>query len=435
MVSPGYAGKVLIRIIERFISSNLFEDSIMPPPEKLIGIIGKTNVGKSTLFAALTLAPVEIANHPFTTIKPNVGVGYVKKKCVHVELGVKCNPRTGFCLGDYRFIPVKIMDVAGLIPGAHKGRGLGNKFMDDLRQADVLIHVVDASGSTDEEGRPVPPGTYDPVEEARLIQREVEEWFASIVSRVWERFSKHVIAAQNPLELLTQYLSGLSINKYHVIEAIRKAGLEVKKFISWSREDVREFAIWLRRVSKPIIIAANKADLPAAEENIERLRKEFGEENVVPVSALAEYVLKKAAAGGYIEYIPGEGSFKVIDSSRLTASQRKGLEYIVKNVLEKWGSTGVQELVNKAVFEKLGLIVVYPVEDHHRYTDHKGNVLPDAYLVPRGTTARELAYMIHTDLGRTFLYAINARTGERVGEDYVLKDGDVIKIVAAAAHR
>ncbi len=406
----------------------------MPPPEKLIGIIGKTNVGKSTLFAAMTLAPVEIANHPFTTIKPNVGVGYVKKKCVHVELGVKCNPRTGFCLGDYRFIPVKIMDVAGLIPGAHQGKGLGNKFMDDLRQADVLIHVVDASGSTDADGHPVSPGTYDPVEEAKLIQREVDLWFANVVSKVWEKFVRHVIASKNPLELLTQYLSGLSVNKYHIVEAIRSAGLEGKKFINWSKRDVTDFAIWLRRVSKPIIIAANKSDIPTAEENIKRLKEEFGEDNIVPVSALAEYVLKKAASKNYIRYVPGDDNFEIIDESKLTPSQRKGLKYIVDHVLSKWGSTGVQELLNNAVFKKLRLIVVYPVEDHHKYTDHYGNVLPDAYLVPEGTTTRELAYMIHTDLGKTFIYAINAKTGERIGEDYVLQDGDVIKIVAAGAH-
>ncbi|MCD6487986.1 MAG: redox-regulated ATPase YchF [Desulfurococcales archaeon] len=406
----------------------------MSPPEKLIGIIGKTNVGKSTLFAALTLASVPIANHPFTTIKPNIGIGYVKKKCVHVELGTRCNPRTGYCIKGYRFIPVKIIDVAGLIPGASKGRGLGNKFMDDLRQADVLIHVVDAAGSTSPEGNPVAPGTYDPVEEAILIQKEVDEWFVSVINRVWERFIKKLYTTKNPLDLLAQTLSGLSIKKNHVVEAIRKCGLEDKKFNAWSSEDIRKFAIQLRHVAKPIIIAANKIDLSPAEHNIDRLIDVFGKEKVVPVSALAELALKKAALSNLIEYIPGEPSFKISDYTKLTASQKRGLKYIENKVLAKWGTTGVQELLNRAVFNILNLIVVYPVEDHHRYTDHHGNVLPDAYLVPKGTTARELAYMIHTDLGRTFLYAINARTGERLGENYELQDNDIVKIVAVAAH-
>ncbi|ABN69951.1 GTPase of unknown function-like protein [Staphylothermus marinus F1] len=409
----------------------------MPPPEKLIGIIGKTNVGKSTLFAALTLAPVAIANHPFTTIKPNIGVGYVRKKCVHVELGLeKCDPRTGMCIKGNRFIPVKIMDVAGLIPGASQGRGLGNKFMDDLRQADILIHVVDASGSTGPDGTPAKPGTYDPVEEAKLIQKEVDEWFVSVVRRVWEnKISRQIYLVNNPIEYITQNLSGLSINKNHVIEAIRLAGLEDKHPKKWSSDDIREFALMLRRVSKPILIAANKADLPTAEDNIKRLIKEFGKENVVPVSALAEYILRKAAQKGLIEYLPGDNDFKIIDSSRLSKEQLHALELVRRKMLAKYGSTGVQELLNKAVFNVLKLIVVYPVEDHNKYTDHYGNILPDAYLVPEGTTAKELAYMIHTDLGKTFLYAINAKTKEKVGETYVLRDNDVIKIVAAAARR
>jgi len=406
----------------------------LPPPEKIIGVIGKTNVGKSTLFAALTLATVEIANHPFTTIEPNVGIGYVRKKCVHVELGLeKCNPRTGYCVKGYRFIPIKIMDVAGLIPGASQGKGLGNKFMDDLRQADALIHVVDASGSTDLDGNPVKPGTSDPVEEAINIQKEVDEWFYSVIKRIWEsKISRHIITARNPIEYITQNLSGLSINKNHVVEAIRRAGLTDKNPRSWSNEDIRVFSIELRRVSKPIIIAANKADLHTAEENIKRLKEVFGEENVIPVSALAEYILRKAAKNNYIEYLPGDNDFVIKDESKLTSDQMKALKIIREKVLEKYGSTGVQQLISHVVFRVLNLITVYPVEDHHKYTDHYGNILPDAYLVPRGTKARDLAYMIHTDLGKTFLYAVNAKTGERLGENYELKDNDVIKIVAAA---
>ncbi len=409
----------------------------MPPPEKIVGIIGKTNVGKSTLFAALTMAPVEIANHPFTTIKPNIGIGYVRKKCVHVELGLeKCDPRTGFCIRGNRFIPVKIMDVAGLIPGASQGKGLGNKFMDDLRQADVLIHVVDASGSTSLEGTPAKPGTYDPVEEAITIQKEVDEWFKSVVRKVWEnKISRQIYMVQNPVDYITQNLSGLSVRKQHVVKAIENAGLADKSPRKWDISDVEKFAVELRRVSKPIIIAANKADLPYAEENILRLKKVFGEDRVIPISALAEYILRKASQNNYIEYIPGDPDFRVIDEKKLSQQQKRVLEMIREKVLRKYGGTGVQRLLNHAVFNVLDLIVVYPVEDQNKFTDHYGNILPDAYLVPRGTTVKELAYMIHTDLGRTFLYAINAKTKERIGEDYVLRDNDVIKIVATAARK
>lgn len=405
----------------------------MPPPEILVGIVGKTNVGKSTLFAALTMIPVKIADHPFTTIEPNIGVGYVRVRCAHVDLGLPaCNPRSGFCIAGNRFIPVKIIDVAGLIPGASKGRGLGNKFMDDLRQADVLIHVVDASGSTDLEGNPQPPGTQNPVEEAESIVNEINEWFKNTVIRVWEsKISRSLLSAQAPLDLIAQNLSGLSIGRHHVAEAVKRAGLEDKPPKAWSTRDVEDFAVKLREVSKPIIIAANKVDIPVAFEYVGELKKRFGEENVVPVSALGEYILRKAASSGVIEYLPGDSSFTVKDGSKLTSEQLKALRLVENNVLKRYGSTGVQELLNTAVFRKLGFIVVYPVEDENKYTDNYGNVLPDAYLVPKGITARKLAYMVHTELGESFLYAIDARSKRRIGENHILGDGDVVKIVAA----
>jgi ribosome-binding ATPase YchF (GTP1/OBG family) len=404
----------------------------MPPPEKIIGVVGKTNVGKSTLFAALTMIPVKIADHPFTTIEPNVGVAYLRKKCVHVELGLPgCNPRSGFCIRGDRFIPVKVVDVAGLIPGASQGKGLGNKFMDDLRQADVLIHVVDASGSTDLEGNKGKPGTYNPVEEAKLIRREIDEWFKSVVQRVWSgKISRAIATSQNPLEVIYQNLTGLSIKKRNVIEAIKAAGLENKDPRLWSQSDVDEFAVKLREASKPIIIAANKADYPESRDYIKELMERFGVENVVPVSALAELILRKASQSGVIDYLPGDKEFRLIAKS-ITTDQLKALELIDKNVLRVYGSTGVQELLRKAVFEKLHMITVYPVEDENKYTDHHGNILPDAYIVEKGTTARELAYMVHTDLGKSFLYAIDAKLKRRVGESHILEDNDVIKIVAA----
>ncbi len=404
--------------------------------ERLLGVVGKTNVGKSTFFAAATLVPVEISNRPFTTIKPNIGVAYLRKRCVHEEFGTPCNPQNSACVRGYRLIPVKMLDVAGLIPGAHMGRGLGNKFLDDLRQADVLIHVVDASGSTDREGNPAPPGTHDPVEDVKLIEEEVDAWFYTVVSKDWGKFARTVdTSGEKPADALARRLSGLSIRKEHVVAALQETGLEGQKLSTWREEELRLFASTLRRVSKPMIIAANKADIPEAEDNIKRMREELPGRIIVPTSAVSELALRKAAKAGYIEYLPGDPDFNVVDESKLTPKQRKALDYIREHVLKKWGSTGVQEAINKAYFEVLRMITVYPVEDANKLTDHHGNVLPDVFLVPEGTTARELAYMIHTDLGKTFLYAVDARTKTRLGEDYVLRDNDVIKIVAAKARR
>ncbi len=408
----------------------------MPPPEKLVGVVGKANVGKSTFFAALTLAAVEIGDRPFVTLEPNTGVAYVRKKCVHVELGLeKCEPSKGFCVKGWRFIPVKVVDVPGLIPGAHRGRGLGNKFLDELRQADAFILVVDAAGATDMDGNPAPPGTSDPVEEVRAMLEELDQWLYRVLSKDWDRFAKRVsTTGESLVEALAQRLSGLSIGRREVERALRESGLEGKTLASWTEQDLLVFARALRK-TKPMVIAANKADLPGAEENIERLRAAYPDIPVVPTSAAAELALRRAARAGVIEYLPGDRGFTVLPGARLSEKQRAGLEYIRRNVFEKWGSTGVQEALNKLVFEQMKMIVVYPVEDANRYTDSRGRVLPDAYLVEEGTTARQLAYMVHTDLGKTFLYAINAKTKTRVGEDYVLKDNDVIKIVAAAARK
>ena len=399
----------------------------------LIGIIGKTNVGKSTLFSAMTLIPVRIENRPFVTIEPNVGVGYVRSKCVHTELGLpKCDARNSICVNGIRFIPVKLIDVAGLIKDAHQGRGLGNKFLDDLRQADVLIHVVDAAGSTDEEGRPVKPGTRDPYEDVIQIEREIDLWMYSIIKRDWDKFSKTLDHLQfsEAVARLSQRLSGLSIRSVHVEKSIRELDLDKKKFSLWSDKDLFEFTVALRKISKPIIIAANKADIPEAKDLIKRLIERLKDRVVIPVSAEYELALRKASKQGLIKYIPGDESFEIIDRNRLTSQQIRALEMIREFMRENHG-TGVQRLLDTAVFQMLDMIVVYPVEDPNKYTDSSGAILPDALLVRRGTTAREFAYMIHTDLGEGFIYAVNAKNKNRVGADYILNHNDVIKIVSA----
>jgi len=405
----------------------------MPPPEYLAGLVGKTNVGKSTFFSAATLTLVDIGNRPFVTLEPSLGVGYVRKRCVHVELGLKaCEPSSGFCIKGWRFIPVKLSDIPGLIPGAHEGRGLGNRFLDAIRRADVTLLIVDAAGSTDEAGNPVPPGSYDPVEEVRWLERELEEWMYSIALKDWDRFAMRVsTTGANPVEALAQRFSGLSVARHHVEKALAGAGLEGKPLARWSRSELRDFIRELR-ASKPMLIVANKADIDAAEDNIKRMRRELPYP-VIPVSAAAELALRRAAKAGVIEYVPGDRDFQVVREDALTRKQLKALEYIREHVLDKWGSTGVQEALNKAFLGLLNLIAVYPVEDISRYSDSRGRILPDAYLVPRGTTARQLAYMVHTDLGKTFLYAVDAKTRQRIGESHVLADDDVVKIVAAAA--
>lgn len=397
---------------------------------RLLGVVGKPNTGKSTFFSAATLAAAEIANYPFTTIKPNRGVGYVRTPCVHEEFKVKDNPKNSLCLDGVRLVPVELIDIAGLVPGAWEGRGLGNQFLDEIRRADALIHVVDASGGTDCEGKSCKPGEHDPLEDVQFLEREITMWMVTILKKDWPKIARTAEADKKGIATpLEDRLTGLGIKRQSVGEAVRKANLNVDKPASWSDEDFYRFVDNLRRISKPMLIAANKIDLPTAEANLERMKKL--DYIVIPCSAEAELGLRRAAEKQLIDYRPGDGDFKIAQPEKLSAGQVKGLEAIREKVLVKNGSAGVQEAINTAYFKLLNMITVYPVEDLEHLSDHNGRVLPDAYLVPNGTTARLFAFTIHTELGESFLYAIDARNKKRIGEDAILKDRDVISIVSA----
>ncbi|MGQ9624234.1 MAG: redox-regulated ATPase YchF [Candidatus Bathycorpusculaceae bacterium] len=397
---------------------------------RLLGIVGKPNTGKSTFFSAATMVPVKIANYPFTTREPNKGVGYVRTPCVHEEFNVKDNPVNSLCIDGIRLIPIEFIDCAGLVPGAWQGRGLGNQFLDEIRKADALIHIVDASGGTDSEGTLCKPGEHDPLEDVKFLEREITMWMANILKKDWPKIARTAESESRDLySMLEEKLSGLAIKRQHIFEAVRRAGLNAEKPTAWSEEDFLKFVDVLRRIAKPMLIAANKIDVPTAEENLERMRKV--DYPVIPCCAEAELVLRRAAEKQLIDYKPGDCNFKIKDSGRLTESQIRALEIIRGRILLKYGSTGVQEAINMAFFKLLNMIAVYPVEDIEHLTDHNRRVLPDTYLVPYGTTARELAYIIHTELGESFIYAVEAREKKRVGEDYILKDRDVISIVSA----
>ncbi len=394
----------------------------------IIGVVGKANVGKSTFFKSATLAEAEIANYPFTTIEKNEGVGFVRVNCVEKTFNAKCQPRFGYCLEGKRFVPVQLIDIAGLVPGANKGRGRGNQFLSDINEADALIHVVDAAGTTNENGEPVEIGTYDPLNDIRFFEEELDLWFLGILKKpMAELAKKAVMTKKNIRQLLAEQFSGMKITHEIVEASIERLGLPENP-ANWSDSDLERLAREFRKITKPMIIAANKADTGVAGKNIERMRKEFPNLIIVPCSSESELALKEAAKHGLVKYVPGEVDFEIIADGRLSERQRKGLDLIREKVLKLYGSTGVQETLNRAVFELLECMAVYPVASP-KLTDKDGRVLPDCFLVPKTCTALEFAFKIHTDIGSKFIRAVDLKTKQTIGKEHQLKDGDVVEII------
>jgi ribosome-binding ATPase YchF (GTP1/OBG family) len=400
-----------------------------------IGIIGKTNTGKTTFFNAATLQSAEVSTYPFTTKKPNLGQARVRTICVCKELGVNDNPRNSTCIDGARFIPVQLIDLPGLIKGSWEGKGLGTQFLSVASQADALVHIADASGSVDAEGKITKPGMGNPIADVYDIEEEVVRWFAKSIEKTINKAKKHAKKGADLDRIVAQDLAGMKITTAHIAHALEVAKLDSKDLGEWKRDDIWEFAKSVREISKPTLIVANKMDLAVGEKNYERLIKEFGQAFVIPASSDAELALRRAEQSGYVEYVPGEETFKVKDAQKLTPDQREALTYVEQRVFSKWIRTGVQFALNTTVFKLLGMNVVYPVEDQDKFSDRKGNVLPDAFLVPYNASISDLAAQIHTDLAKTMIYAVDARTKIRLPTDYKLKDRDVVKIVAATKGR
>jgi ribosome-binding ATPase YchF (GTP1/OBG family) len=390
-----------------------------------VALAGKPNAGKSTFYTAATRADVEVGNYPFTTIDPNRGVSYARTECPCLDREERCGDE--HCRAGKRYVAVELLDVAGLVPGAHEGRGLGNQFLDALSNADVILHVVDAAGATDAEGEPVEPGDHDPVEDVDFVERELDLWLSSILERNWETVERQSRSPDFDIDdALSEVLTGVGATEADVAAVLRDLDYPADP-IAWTDDHREALAAAVRARTKPIVVVANKADVAPAE-TVERLRE--AAERVVPATAEGELALRRAAESDVVEYDPGDEDFSVVGD--VSDGQAAGLDRI-RGVLERWGDTGVQAALDTAVYDVLDRITVFPVENETRWTDGQGNVLPDAVLLPRGSSPRDLAYAVHSDIGESYLYAVDARRHRRIGEDHELSEGDVIKIESTAS--
>lgn len=388
-----------------------------------LALAGKPNAGKSTFYTAATMADVEVGNYPFTTIDANRGVSYARTDCPCLDRDSRCDSDN--CRGGKRYVPVELYDVAGLVPGAHEGRGLGNQFLDELTDADAILHVVDAAGTTNAEGEPVEVGEHDPVEDVHFIEEEMDQWLAAIVSRNWESIERQSRSPDFDIDdALTEMLTGIGATEADVATTLRELDYPDDPR-EWDDDDRERLATDIRARTKPQIVVANKADI-APEGNIDRLRE--AAERVVPATADGELALRRAADAGVVEYDPGDDSFDIVGD--VSDQQRKGLDRI-GDVMAEYGGTGIQQAIDTVVYDLLDHITAYPVENETRWTDGQDNVLPDAHLLPRGSTPLDLAYAVHSDIGDGYVHAVDAREGRRISDDHELSEGDVIKIVSA----
>ena len=395
-----------------------------------IGLIGKTNTGKTTFFNSATLATADISNYPFTTKHPSTGNANAITLCVHKEFNLQDNPKNSRCIDGWRFIPIELVDLPGLIKGAWEGKGLGNQFLSIAAQSDALLHIVDVSGSIDAAGRISEPGSGDPIADIGDIEEELVMWYLKLLEGNRDKISRAINSGIDIISAIADIFRGIGVKEEHVKLALHENNLENNKFDDLGPQEIKDFSWSLRDLSKPTLIVANKVDLPSATDNFNRLREEYKDMIIVPASADAELTLRRAANRGLIHYFPGDERFEINDQSVLTDKQKWALNFIRKDILDEYMRTGVQFAINVAVFKLLRMNAVYPVAEASKLSDKSGNILPDVYLMKSGSTVEDLAKEVHSELAKGLLYAIDIRDGLRLPTNYEIKDRDILSIIS-----
>jgi len=397
-----------------------------------IGLIGKTNTGKTTFFNAATLSSSEISTYPFTTKKAETATAHAITLCVHSEFNVKDDPNNSKCEDGWRYIPIELIDLPGLIKDAWKGKGLGNKFLSIAAQSDALLHIVDVSGSVDSSGKLTEIGSGDPISDFADIEEELIMWYHKILEGNRDKVSKLLEGQSDKVDVLTDLFRGIGVKKDHVKDALKATNLQERNFNDFDSQDTKKFATFLRNISKPTLIVANKIDIEGGDKTFDRLRERYNDMIVVPASADSELSLRRAEQKGLIKYSPGSEQFEIIKPEDLNEKQKNALEFIKRGIMGEYMRTGVQFALNIAVFKLLKMNSVYPVANEENLSDKKGRVLPDLILMKDGSTVTDLAREIHTDLPKGLLYGKDLRYKLRLPVTYQLRDRDVISLVSAS---
>ncbi|KAL4940711.1 hypothetical protein BDV06DRAFT_17540 [Aspergillus oleicola] len=402
------------------------------PRDPLIGLVGKPSSGKSTTLNSLTDASSKVGNFPFTTIDPQRAIGYLQIDCACQRYGVsdKCKPNYGGCTDGKRSVPIELLDVAGLVPGAHQGRGLGNKFLDDLRQADALIHVVDVSGTTDAEGKAT--RGYDPSQDIEWLYSEIVRWVLGNLMQKWGSIKRrHTAIKATAVETLQQQFSGYGSTPSIVARCLDRLGMK-EPLEEWSDETVENVVKAFINEKFPTVFALNKIDHPDADKNISKIAKMQDPQSIVLCSAISEVFLRRLAKQDYIKYTEGSefvdtredliadgdpdgGGLREMDEKLTTR-----VENLKDMVLYRFGSTGVVQCLSRAA-EILGLVPVFPVRNLHTFSSGAGTAaFRDCVLVKKNSTVGDVARKVMGDVPISYIEGIG---GVRVSEDDIVAVG------------
>lgn len=329
-------------------------------------------------------------------------------------------------------MPIELLDVAGLVPGAHEGKGLGNRFLDDLRHADALIHVVDVSGTTDAEGKAT--RGYDPSVDIEWLRGEIVRWIQGNLMEKWGSIKRrHVAVKSTAVDTLQGQFSGYGSTSNIVARCLDRLQLK-QPLEEWSDETILKVVNAFTDEKFPTVLALNKIDHPDADRNIAKIAKQQPPDSIVLCSAISEVFLRRLAKQGYIKYKEGAeyldtredlieqgdpdgGGLKEMDDK---LSQR--IENLKDMVLYRFGSTGVVQVLTRAA-ALLGLVPVFPVKNIHTYGSAGSGssaVFRDCVLVKKNSTVADVARKVMGDAPIAF---VEGDGGRRVAEDQIVAVG------------